>query len=72
MEYVGTVPSAYRKKEIFQRKTFSEFMDTSFEDGKFKVLKNYDEYLKGIYGDYMKLPPKEKQITHHMFKAYKK
>ena len=30
---------------------------------------NYDAYLSRIYGDYMKLPPAEKQVSHH-FVAY--
>ena len=30
----------------------------------------YEEYLGNLYGDYMKLPPKEKQVSHHDFKAY--
>ena len=25
----------------------------------------YDKYLKMAFGDYMKLPPKEKQVPHH-------
>ena len=38
----------------------------------FEGLKVYgpedaDKYLTSLYGDYMKLPPKEKQITHHDF-----
>ena len=24
----------------------------------------YDKYLRNVYGDYMKLPPKEKRRTH--------
>ena len=44
--------------------------DMAFEGRTFKGLQYYDEYLRGLYGDYMQLPPKEKQITHHMFKAY--
>ena len=42
----------------------------TFENKEFYGLTNYDYYLKSIYGDYMKLPPKEKQISHHTFKAY--
>ncbi len=27
-------------------------------------------YLRNIYGDYMQLPPPEKRVTHHDFRAY--
>ena len=27
---------------------------------------NYDKYLTNLYGDYMKLPPIEKRITHQI------
>ena len=29
------------------------------------IIKNYDKYLTHIFGDYMKLPPKEKQVPGH-------
>ena len=33
-------------------------------------MRDYDTYLHICYGDYMQLPPIEKRITHHSFKAY--
>lgn len=35
-----------------------------FENQKFFVPNNYDEYLKKMYGNYMQLPPKEERNTH--------
>ena len=46
------------------------FAEVEFEGSRFMAFREYDAYLKSIYGDYMELPPKEKQVTHHMFKAY--
>lgn len=43
----------------------------SFEDAQFPIIKGYDAYLRGIYGDYMKIPP-EKDRKTHMLKAYYK
>lgn len=37
-----------------------------FEGREFPVISCWDEYLHGIYGDYMQLPPVEKRITHEM------
>ena len=39
-----------------------------FEDKQFLGVEHYDEYLSNKYGDYMQLPPKEKQIQHHFFR----
>lgn len=63
---------AYGKVEMFPKDYVSEYIDVEFEGRKFKGLKNYDKYLTKLYGNYMKLPPKEKQITHHNFIAVRK
>lgn len=55
------------KKDLFKRKWFDNYVYLPFEDQKFRVPKYYDEVLKHIYGDYMKLPPKNKQISHHYY-----
>lgn len=51
---------------------FEENIELRFEDAYFPVPVGYKEYLTMLYGDYMKLPPKEKQVTQHTFKAYYK
>ena len=43
-----------------------------FEDKMFYIPENYDALLRLRYGDYMMPPPKDKQVTHHSFKAYYK
>lgn len=37
-----------------------------FEDSNFYCPKGYDEVLRQLYGDYMKLPPLEKQVPTHL------
>ena len=69
-EYVGTICGSYRNKEIMKREIYEGYIDVEFEGKTYKAIKNYDEYLSSIYGDYMKLPPKEKQVSHHYFTAY--
>ncbi|MBQ4531275.1 MAG: LicD family protein [Lachnospiraceae bacterium] len=44
------------------RKCFDEFTELEFEGYKFKAFKDYHTYLTMHYGDYMKLPPKEKRV----------
>lgn len=58
------------QKNRFHRYVFNETIPVPFEDRQFMLFKDYDEYLSNGYGDYMKLPPKEKQVAHHSFKAY--
>lgn len=69
-EYFITIDGYYGTKEIIKKTIFDELIDVEFEGNKFLSFKNYDKYLKNLYGDYMALPPKEKQITHHTFDAY--
>ena len=41
-----------------------------FERNYYRCPHSPDTFLTNLYGDYMKLPTKEKRITHHMFNAY--
>lgn len=45
---------------------FRERVQLEFEGYRFWAPKAWDKYLNDIYGEYMKLPPKEKQVGHHM------
>jgi len=68
--YVGNFTSDSRIK--CSKEIFNSFIDGEFEGKKFKVPIGYDKWLTSFYGDYMKIPPKEKQISHHKFIAYYK
>lgn len=39
-----------------------------FSDTVFLGVEHYDEYLTNKYGNYMQLPPKEKQVQHHFYR----
>lgn len=56
----------YLLKEIVNKKFFENITTHEFENHKFNIPKDYDEYLTHIYGDYMTLPPKEKRKSHHL------
>ena len=58
------------EREITRREVYSKTIDIKFEDDYFSAAVGYDEYLSNLYDDYMKLPPIEKRITHHDFKAF--
>jgi len=58
------------KKCSVNKNTFSQYTDVEFEGQKFKIIKDYDSYLRALYGDYMQLPPANKRIPHHNFEAF--
>lgn len=43
---------------------FDNRIKLEFEGYEFYAPKDYDAYLTGMYGDYMKLPPEEQRINH--------
>lgn len=47
------------------REYISSFQSLEFENTSFMCPSEYDKFLRGIYGDYMKLPPKEEQRSTH-------
>lgn len=57
---------SYGEREVMSR-SFCEGTDIEmpFENVKVMMPSGYEEYLTRIYGDYMQLPPKEKQVSHH-------
>lgn len=71
-EYWGiTSISHYGIKERNLKKGYENSVIVDFEGCQFPAPECYDTYLSQLYGkDYMQLPPKEKQVTHHAFKAY--
>lgn len=58
------------QKKPFQKKLFESLIELPFEDRKYKGFADFDSYLTAGFGDWRKLPPEEKRITHHAFKAY--
>ena len=67
-ERVGNFSSFSRT--CCHKRIFTDFTTIEFEGREYSCPVGYDEWLKAFYGDYMQLPPKEKQISHHKFKAY--
>lgn len=55
----------HREREICEAIDFDTVVKTDFEDTYTYVPIGYEIYLKQVFGNYMKLPPKEKQVSHH-------
>lgn len=50
---------------IYSLKDFESAIFLPFEDTKMPVPVGYDNYLKQVFGDYLKLPSTEEQTPHH-------
>lgn len=53
------------KGKVFSKKWFDEYVEMPFADFTVRVPKGYHEYLTTLYGDYMTLPPLDKQVSNH-------
>ena len=62
-KHMGCIVWGYGPGECVLKEDF-ETIDIDFEGEKLKGIKGYDKYLTGLYGDYMKPPPKEKIYYH--------
>ena len=75
--YIGR----YRSREIHPQKRWGQPASLLFEGIEVKVPQMYHELLTQMYGDYMKLPPKNQRVVHEVrllnhrdidFEAYNK
>lgn len=58
------------EREVVNAEVFSDSVDLDFENKFYKAPKGWNEWLCNRYGDYMKLPPVEQQVTHHVKKDF--
>ena len=62
---------AYGIRELFSMDILKgKAVNVPFEDVSIDLMPGYDRYLRGVYGDYMQLPPEEKRIAHHLKAFY--
>ena len=66
LSYMGGIANGYGPQERVPRKPFLTSVPVTFENMTVSAPGCWEYYLKSLYGDFMKLPPKEKQITHDM------
>ena len=62
---VGPYLTMYFNQEALPPEVFGAGVDVMFEGLVVKAPADYHRYLSHIFGDYMKLPPTQKQVGHH-------
>ncbi|MBO4235312.1 MAG: LicD family protein [Firmicutes bacterium] len=70
--FMGYLPQCSLESNTFPAKYFDEYIDIVFDGKKLRCLKEYDAMLRGYYGDYMQLPPEDKRVSGHSYRAFLK
>lgn len=55
-----------QEKESIKAVWIKNLIRVKFEDGMFPIMKEYDAYLKHLYGDYMTPPPEKERVPVHL------
>lgn len=63
---IGGVLWGYGPQERIDKEKYLTPVKVEFEGEFFNAPSNYNEYLSGLYGDYMKLPPEKDRVTHEI------
>lgn len=66
-KYGGNLLGNWGKRELVPVEVIGNPQKYQFENIEIMGIEKYDRYLTNIYGEWRKVPPKEKQITHHDF-----
>lgn len=69
-EFVDNLIYTFNSDSRFEKRIFDNSIKLEFEGCLFNCPKDYDKVLSTQYGNYMKLPPLEQRVTHHVFWAY--
>ncbi len=70
-DYVGVLTTIPAKPWMLRKEIFADVCKLPFEGRLYNAPLDYDRYLRGVYGDYMKLPPEEEQRIHG-FPSYRR
>ena len=61
-KYCGNIFGPYGEREILESHIFKNIVPLQFEDDNFYGPKEYDSYLRAIYGNYLEYPPEDKRV----------
>lgn len=68
-EYFFAIPH-YGMREWQPKKNMESFELHQFEGRDFYIMSGYDANLKSLFGNYMKLPPEDKRVSHNFNRYY--
>lgn len=60
----------YGEKEIMLTEWYNKTVKLQFEDRMFNAPLYYKNVLEHFYNNYLKLPPNDKQVSHHSFDVF--
>jgi len=70
--YFSALTFSGGKRKAYRKDWLGKGAEVEFEGERYTAPENWDAYLTHAYGDYMTLPPKEKQVSNHSFNVYYK
>lgn len=65
-KYVGNMLGRYREREVVPQKYFGEPQKGLFESIEVNIPEKSHLLQQALYGDYMKLPPKNERVAHNV------
>ena len=66
-QFCGMVTWAYDGPgQAVSPEEYDNLVEMLFEGQKFFAIPGWKQYLTGVFGDYMQLPPEEERITHEL------
>ncbi len=68
--YVAVIGGRAGIGEIMPKQAMDPAVLMDFEGHQFYLMANYHQYLTGLYGDYMKLPPESGRVSRHEINVY--
>lgn len=69
-KFVWTTVFTYLPYAAIEQEVYEKSVPLQFEDRTYPAPQGYERRLRLAYGNYMELPPKEKQVKTHSFEAY--
>lgn len=69
-DFAAALTFPNKKPMLYKTQWFNNYIDICFEGETLRIIKNYDLYLRVIYGDYLQMPPVDQQVASHGFDAY--